>query len=148
DHDPGSLRDAIATTPAGGTVDFQPGLRGTITLTSGELAIDKDLTIAGPGADVITVSGNHASRVFEIGPTFTVAISGLTIFNGSVGDDGGGILNRGTLIVSDCTLSRNSSGSINGGGAIFNAGTLTVTDSTISDNSGHNDGGAIYNNGA
>src|SRR5215469_2866993 len=69
DHDPGSLRDAIATTPAGGTVDFQAGLSGTITLATGQLAINKDLTIAGPGADVITVSGNHASRVFDIGAT-------------------------------------------------------------------------------
>src|SRR5262249_37399020 len=77
DHDPGSLRDAIATTPSGGTVDFQPGLTGTIVLTTGELAINKDLTIVGPGADVITVSGNKASRVFDIG-NYTTAISGLT----------------------------------------------------------------------
>src|SRR5215472_15019234 len=77
DHDPGSLRDAIATTPAGGIVDFEAGLSGTIILTTGELAINKDLTIAGPGADVITVSSNHASRVFDIGGTFTVSISGL-----------------------------------------------------------------------
>jgi hypothetical protein len=34
DHDPGSLRDAIASTPAGGTVDFQRGLTGTITRRS------------------------------------------------------------------------------------------------------------------
>jgi hypothetical protein len=54
DHDPGSLRDAVATTPSGGTVDFQPGLNGTITLTMGELAINKDLTIDGPGASVIS----------------------------------------------------------------------------------------------
>src|SRR5262249_54393022 len=56
----GSLRDAIAITPPGGTVDFQAGLTGTILLITGELAITKNLTIAGPGADVITVSGNHA----------------------------------------------------------------------------------------
>jgi hypothetical protein len=35
DSGPGSLREAIAYTASGGTVDFQPGLRGTITLTSG-----------------------------------------------------------------------------------------------------------------
>src|SRR5262249_28185971 len=90
----GSLRQAILDTPAGGTVDFQPGLSGTITLTSGELAINKDLTVAGPGADVVTVSGNHASRVFNIARTFTVDISGLTIADGSVGIAfGGGIFN-------------------------------------------------------
>jgi hypothetical protein len=50
DAGPGSLRDAIAMTPSGGTVDFQAGLSGTITLTTGELDINKDLTIDGPYA--------------------------------------------------------------------------------------------------
>src|SRR5262249_10436481 len=39
----GSLRQALLDTPAGGTVDFQPGLTGTITLTTGQLDITKDL---------------------------------------------------------------------------------------------------------
>src|SRR5262245_49306757 len=72
----GSLRQAIIDTPSGGTVDFQAGLSGTIPLSTGELLIAKDLTIAGPGADVITVSGNHGSRVFEITASVTVALSG------------------------------------------------------------------------
>src|SRR5262249_22828004 len=62
----GSLRQAILDTPAGGTVDFEPGLSGTITLTSGELAVDKSLDIEGPGANLLTVSGNNASRVFDV----------------------------------------------------------------------------------
>src|SRR5262249_38056361 len=100
DHDPGSLRDAIAITPSGGVVDFQPGLTGTIILTTSELAIAKDLTITGPGADVITVSGNHALRIFNIAPTFTVAISGLTIADGfPQTDGGGGILSAGTVTI-------------------------------------------------
>src|SRR6516225_4851282 len=82
DHDPGSLRDAIATTPSGGTVDFQSGLTGTITLTSGELAISHNLTITGPGAGIITVSGNNASRVLEVLPGVTAALSGLTVADG------------------------------------------------------------------
>ena len=82
----GSLRQAITATPSGGTVDFQPGLTGTILLTSGELAISHGLTISGPGADVITVIGNHTSRVFDVTAGFgTVAISGLTIADGFVG---------------------------------------------------------------
>src|SRR6516162_1585480 len=95
---PGSLRQAILDTPAGGTVDFQPGLTGIITLTTGELALSKNLTITGPGANVITVSGNHASRVFDIAATFTVATSGLTIADGrgmasGYASEGGGIFN-------------------------------------------------------
>jgi hypothetical protein len=110
----GSLRQAILDTPAGGTVDFQPGLTGTITLTSGELAVNKDLTIAGPGPDVITVSGNHASRVFDIAARVTVGLSGLTIADGfSLDSFGGGIQNSGTLTVTGSTLSGNAA---DGGG--------------------------------
>jgi hypothetical protein len=115
----GSLRDAIAVTPAGGTVDFQSGLTGTITLTSGELAISKNLAITGPGAEIITVSGNHASRVFNIEASVTVAISGLTIANGSAAQ-GGGMDNLGTLTVTNCAISGNAttfSSGVNDGGA-------------------------------
>src|SRR5207247_2838922 len=66
DHDPGSLRDAIATTPAGATVDFQPGLSGTITITTATVTIATDLIIAGPGSDLITVSGSKRFQVFTI----------------------------------------------------------------------------------
>src|SRR5262249_44351261 len=68
DSGPDSLRAAIAAARDGDTIDFDPGLRGqTITLTSGELLIDKTLDIEGPGAADLTVSGNDASRVFDLG---------------------------------------------------------------------------------
>src|SRR5450755_364862 len=95
DSGPGSLRDAIANTPAGGVLDFQSGLAGTITL-SGGLIVGNDLTIDGPGAGVITVSGNHASGVFGITKGI-VAISGLTIADGASSGSGGGIANFGDL---------------------------------------------------
>jgi hypothetical protein len=142
----GSLRQAILDTPAGGTVDFQPGLTGTITLTTGELLINKDLTIAGPGADLITVSGNGASRVFEIADPFTVGISALTIAHGSVTDgNGGGIANFGALTLANCVLSDNSitgtSGAGLGGGVYSFLGTLTITNTTLSGNSANFGGG-------
>ena len=65
----GSLRDAItqANAHAGAdTIDFQPGLTGTIALTGGELDITDDLKINGPGADKLTVSGNNTSRIFKV----------------------------------------------------------------------------------
>jgi hypothetical protein len=163
DSGAGSLRQAIIDTPAGGTVDFQPGLTGTITLTTGELAIGKDVTIAGPGAGVITVSGNHALRVFHIATASTVAISGLTIADGQVSGStvmGGGIDNQGMLTLADCTVSNNSASanqivSAAFGGGIANAGTLIVTDCTVTGNSiiggdivrGGVWGGGIYNGG-
>jgi hypothetical protein len=153
DAGPGSLREAIANTPSGGTVDFQSDLSGTITLTTGELLIDKDLTIAGPGAGVITVSGNHAPRVFNVPLHVTVGISGLRIANG-MALIGGGITNFGTLLVTDCTLADNSvSGFSARGGAISCSGTKTVINCTFSGNSAIGtdsvslaSGGAITNN--
>src|SRR5262245_43948939 len=64
---PGSLRAAIASAGSGDTVDFSVSLNNkTITLTSGQLVVNKDLDIEGPGANQLTVSGNHASRVFDV----------------------------------------------------------------------------------
>ena len=58
------------------------GLRGTIALTSGELSITDDLRIDGPGAGRLAVSGNDASRVFQIGSGVAVSIDDLTITHG------------------------------------------------------------------
>src|SRR5437879_1843867 len=61
DSGDGSLRAALGAASSGDTINFAPGLAGqTITLTSGELAIDKSLDIEGLGADQLTVSGNNA----------------------------------------------------------------------------------------
>jgi hypothetical protein len=140
----GSLRQAILDTPADGTVDFQPGLSGTITLTGGELDIRNNVSIAGPGATVITVSGNHSSTVFHIASTFTVDISGLTVADGNaiLSTGGGGILNDGMLSIISSTISRNFNRYF--GGGITNYGTLTVANCTLSQNSAEA-GGAIDN---
>jgi hypothetical protein len=162
DSGAGSLRAAIAAAHIRDTIVFAPSLDGqTITLTSGELFIKQDVTIAGPGADQLTISGNHASRVFELSSTTKpqVTLSGMTISNGvgvlaagsSDSNDGygGAILNFGTLTISNCILSGNSAGS---GGAIINnnpgktKGVLTVIGSTLTGNTAHV-GGAITSYG-
>ncbi len=134
DSGSGSLRQAILDASSGDTINFDPGLGSQITLTSGELQINKDLDIEGPGANKLTVNGNHTSRVFDI-PTagVTVTISGLTISGGKAAN-GGGILNSGTVTVTNSTLSGNSA-STGGGIFNFNSGTVTLTNSTLSGNS-------------
>jgi hypothetical protein len=156
---PGSgcrLRDALAAANAAGgdTIDFSATTPATITLTSGELLVNKSVTINGPGADMLTVDGHHASRVFHISSGKTVTISGLTItngFGGLGGTFGGGIYNdHATLTINNCTVSGNSAGR---GAGITNDGrlgsaTLTVLSCTISGNSTNPFGGAgIYNDG-
>src|SRR5262245_23857534 len=58
------------------TIAFVEGLTGTIILSSGELLISQDVTITGPGYSQMAISGNGASRVFEISSGVTVAMSG------------------------------------------------------------------------
>jgi hypothetical protein len=153
DSGPGSLRQALADANDGDTVNFDSSLNGqTITLASGQLSVNDSVTISGPGADILAVSGNHASRVFYIGFGKTVTISGLTITNGTINGNGGGIYNdHATLTVSNSTLSGNSA-TTDGGGifnyAIHGSATLTITNSTLSGNSASSGGGGIFNYGA
>ena len=162
DSGAGSLRNAIQDACAGSTITFDmtPGhVVSPITLTSAELVISKNLTIQGPGANLLTVQrstaiGTPIFRVFNIGSA-TVTISGLTIANGNTADgaagggnpgvNGGGIINTGTLTITNSSITGNltGSGGSNGsgsgglggnGGGIYNSGTLTVTNSTISGN--------------
>src|SRR5215813_13327541 len=86
---PGSnctLRQAIADAAAGDTFELALSYPATITLTSGELAITKNLTIQGPGANTLTIrrANGPEFRIFNIGGT--VAISDLTISNGKAID--------------------------------------------------------------
>jgi hypothetical protein len=143
DSGPGSLRYDIAAANPGDTITFAPSLAGqTITLTGGELLITARLTIKGPGANLLAVSGGHASRVFEVAGNVMAAISGLTISNGS-SDDGGAILNGGVLTLTSCTLSGNDA--LLDGGGIYNTGSLVVTGCAVSGNHAADSGGGIYN---
>ena len=103
---PGRSASRSPTPPVGETITFSSKLRGhTITLTSGELDITQDLTIDGPGAGQLAVSGDDSSEVFNIGSGATVTISGLTITDGNA-SDGGGIANAGTLTLEDSARDR------------------------------------------
>jgi YVTN family beta-propeller protein len=143
DDGPSSLRQAIADVCPGGVIDFNLIYPNTITLTSSQLDLTKNLTLNGPGAANLTVSGNNARRVFNI--TSTVTISGVTISNGHAGSGnfGGGIYNYyGTLTLINSTLMGNIAKY--GGGIANRYGTLTVTGSTFSGN-GNDTGGGIIN---
>jgi uncharacterized delta-60 repeat protein len=160
DFGPGSLRQAIAEADPGASLVLNLGAGPhTITLTSGELLIDKNLTINGPGANLLAISGNNATRVFQITPGRTVNISGLTVSNANGANVGGAIYNDGgTLVLANCAFTLNSAGY---GGAIYNTGysapaSLTISNCTFNGNftpstsSGFSDGpgGAILNDGA
>ena len=135
-------------------------IAGTITNLTGELLIDKNLDIAGPGPNALAVSGNNSSRVFDIAGGVTVNLSGLTICNGSAGDgaastnsatpgdpgnDGGGIYNWGTLALTNCVITRCRSGA--GGAGFSNTGFPMGGTPGSSDGGPGGNGGGMYNAG-
>ena len=166
DGGPGSLRYEIAQAKSGDTITFDRNLGSPVVyVTNGELVINKNLTIKGPGAGALTIEayagGGRTSRIFEVdGAGTTVSLSGLTFDNGggtfsinSFYDQpydgyGGAVLNFGTLTVSNCTLGGPLSANFakNGGGAIANFGTMAIAGCDVFDNRA-NDGGGIYNAG-
>ena len=76
DSGAGSLRQTIVAAGSGDTILFTNTVSGTIMLTSGGLAIAKNLTIQGPGANVLTVDANDSSRVFNVSAgTFNVTVA-------------------------------------------------------------------------
>jgi hypothetical protein len=152
----GSLRRAIsrANNNSGpDTITFASGLSGKITLTSGQLLITDDLTISGPGAGVLAVSGNQSSRVFDIESDTNVTIARLTITEGFTAPPpehiiggGGGIRNFGSLTLDETVVTGNTVGGgafESRGGGVYNKGFLAVANSVISDNFAQGFGGGI-----
>ncbi|WP_315790361.1 right-handed parallel beta-helix repeat-containing protein [Fischerella sp. JS2] len=114
DSGKGSLRAALDSVQAGDTIQFDSSLANkTITLTSGELAITKDITIDGAGAENLTISGNNATRVFSVSSYVNATVKNLTLTNGMVtGKDGrGGAIaawDYSNLQVENCNFNNNS----------------------------------------
>ncbi len=134
-----TLRQAIGEAASGDTIRFAESLHGqTITLTQGVLDVSKNLTIDGPDAGRLAVSGNNSSEVLDVASGVSATVSGLTITGGSA-TTGGGIFNAGTLTLQGVNVTGNvasNNGFYGGGqgGGIYNTGTLNVDDSTIKDN--------------
>lgn len=150
----GTLRAALAAADDGDTILFDVALPASIELEGVELEVAKNVTIQGPGAAQLTVSGERLPwcPVFYIAPGNTVTISGLTIAYGSGyywGFFGGGVYNDcAALEISNCILRDNVAVQ---GGAVYNnaysgaAAALMIANSILTCNQADYDGGAIYN---
>jgi hypothetical protein len=167
----GSLRKAINDAAAGDTIDFSVPSGDFINLTAGQLLIAKNVTIVGPGARNLTITGNGASGIFEVAEDVTMNLSGLTLSGGLAETHvppgtpgnypklGGAIYNLGNLTITACRITGNRASSNTTlpfgdafGGGIFNSsnGILTMRDSEISSNScdaSQPGGGGLANDG-
>jgi CSLREA domain-containing protein len=141
--------------------------------TSGDLNIDRVVTITGGGAQHTIIDGNGTDRVFNVlisvGVPGDVSFSGITVRNGSVTVGGGGlyIFNKYyPVFLERCAITGNAAGSGGGvyadtdtvldrstvsgnhatagpGGGVL-AYSITIADSTISGNTASSGGGGIF----
>ncbi len=149
DNGTGSLRqallDVVSQADAIGFSSDLFNLPQTITLTGGELLIPPNTSffINGRGSEKLTISGNNQSRVFNVSASAELLLDGLKIAGGRTLSGGGGIINHGTLTVSNSRIDGNTG---NDGGGIFNSsGTVSVLNSSLNNNTANNGkGGGIF----
>jgi uncharacterized repeat protein (TIGR01451 family) len=148
DGDPGSLRQAILDACPGTTITFDmTKVTSPIVLSSGQLFIDKDLTILGPTNTSLTLSGANTARVFFVNPDVKFTLSDLTITEGQA-NPGGGIYSFGDLVIRNSTFTGNYAIGGEGGAIDSEGGTLHIINSTISGNTADTDGGGLLNCGS
>lgn len=159
------IRNAVAA--GGGPSGFSCDGPQTVVIDA-EIAIDNDVIL--DGLDRLTVDGGGAQRPFSVSEGTTAELRRFTVTRGLASEgNGGGVLNSGTLTVTDSVVSDSVatisgggvanfgtmtviasavSGNVSGldGGGVLNTGMLTVTNSTLSDNRAARDGGAMWNN--
>jgi hypothetical protein len=145
DSGPGSLRQALLDhEQLGGenTIVFSNSVAGIISLTNGELVVNGNVHILGPGPNVLTLAGNNSNRVFRV-TGGDATISGFSIIGGNAsGQPGGGLHNSGTLVL---TNSRVTGGYASQGGAAWNSGNLRIYACTMDGNVSTAEGSALFN---
>jgi hypothetical protein len=139
------------------TIILEPG---TYTLTAvdnttindgsnGLPLVTSTITIQGAGADTTSIEREASApffRLVHVAESGSLTLDRLTLRGGVafffidiIGDEkegqGGGVLNRGTLTITNSILTDNSArGQRASGGAILNGGTATITNSTLAAN--------------
>ncbi|HHM04641.1 MAG TPA: hypothetical protein ENJ19_02725 [Gammaproteobacteria bacterium] len=129
---------------------------GESAAATGDLDISDDVTIKGAGQSATVIDAQNAGdRVMQIF-SGTVILQDLTLRNGAVDGEGGGlyIASGATVTINSCTIENNAatSGGAGNGGGIYNAGDLTLNKATVQNNTsvlGVNGlgGGGIFSRG-
>ena len=143
----GSLSQLIADATPGDTILFETAFFSTPRTITGLFSINKNLTIVGPGADLLTIDGNNSGRLLSVTGGATVDLSGIRFTRGRVvppDASGAGIvvfsastLNASNIVVDNCSAPNAD------GGGFFVDGTLNLIDSTVENNSASGSAG-IY----
>lgn len=158
----GSLRATVGASADGDVIVFDSSI-SSISLGS-QIEITTTLTITGPAADELTISGGNSARIFYVNASGkTVNLNRIRIANGRSQATpvlnaivGGGAIyhSAGILNIDECEFVSNVTDDGNGtttfgyGGAIMSQSELHVSNSSFSFNSLSNanayGGGAVY----
>ena len=158
----GSLRATVGASSDGDVIVFDESI-SLITLSS-EIEIATTLTITGPAADELTISGGSSARIFYVlAPGKTVNLNRMRLENGrsqaapvlnSIAGGGAIYHSSGILNIDECEFSGNVADDGNGstsfgyGGAIASQSELHVSNTLFTNNSLNNanayGGGAVY----
>ncbi|EIJ43075.1 fibronectin type III domain-containing protein [Beggiatoa alba B18LD] len=148
DSGSGSLRDAVARICPNYIISLNTGAI-PIVLTSGQIVIDKPLTIVGLTGDE-TIDGDANDKFFQITPPVgELYLENIVLKNGkdTSGTGGGAILNLNIAHLDHVTLMDNDAAGSEGG-AIWTCSTCTLNilnSSFLNNNANH--GGAIFAKG-
>ena len=156
-----TLREAITranTTPGADTIIVPTGVfkmvlsgPGDELNLTGDFDITDALTIQGAGAGLTIIDGQQLDRVFHIMGTdpdsITVVLQGLTVRNGNVTGDGGGVqVGNADLVLRDSTVAGNRASLTGGGisnGAAPGTGDVRVVRTTMARNVAGTSGGGL-----
>ena len=132
----------------GGT-DNEPTVLKGLTITGGNIANDGGGIYVAPGTVMLEnciVTGNHlrerSSRGAGICNNGTLTVTNCIVSENTTDGRGGGIFSSGTLTVTDTVITGNRNS-----GIYQNQGTATVTDSIIVENSSDSGGGIYHSSG-
>ncbi len=107
--------------------------------------ITSAIVIDGNGSTIGRVPATPDFRILAIGSGGDLTLQETTVTGGvAPNENGGGIINYGTLALTACTVSHNFA--YNGGGGVHSSGVSTLTQSTVSDNTAMVSGG-VSNHG-
>ncbi|WP_395682940.1 choice-of-anchor Q domain-containing protein [Dokdonella sp.] len=127
----------LTRAPAGANGDDTGDLNVTAPLASGQ-----SVSIVGARAATTIIDANHFDRALAVEVGSEAHLSGVTIRNGRPPGStfGGGIFNRGTLVITDAVIRDNQSAE---GGGIDSSGTLTIARTSVRSNIAQY-GGGLY----
>ena len=146
-----SLWDAVnasnGNTANNSSITFVPALTGTITVTlqNGGMVIARPVSITGPGADQLAISGAGVNRIFNVTTTGAFSLSNLTLRDArwSSGDGAALRVPNAVTTISGCRFIDNATSANWSGGAIYTLGQLNISNTEFGANKGGS-GGAVY----